>query len=685
MLLSEINVPVINIAGVGNTMVLQLKKLGVSTIGQLLQFFPRDWEDRSKIHSLQDWNKFKKINVEAVVVGQEWFGFGRMKTLKLQIADKDSFTASLICFNRPFLQNSFPVGTKVLVYGSFYHKYGELQSSSFDIEKLEKAQAKILPVYPLTAGLGQAKLRKAIQLALKSYARGIDSELPANILKEYNILSKQEILFLMHEPKNMQDIEKARYSLIFEEFFLFQYMIGKRSLERRGRLPKIEEKVLDSQNQASAKNSNDIKNKQVAFSALQSQLLARLPFELTSDQLKVSDEINKDIEALNPMARLLQGDVGSGKTLVAFLACLKIIENGGQAAFLAPTEMLAIQHAENAAKLLEPLGIRLAFLSSNTKAKGRTNLLRELKAGNIDLIIGTHSLFSQGVNYKNLRLAIIDEQHRFGVMQRSAIIQKGIESNAEQKAPNILMMSATPIPRTLALSVFGDLDISTIKTLPIGRKPIITYVASAAKAERVYRFVGEEILKGRQAYFVYPLIEDNDDFNLKSAESSFRELQASFPGYKVALVHSKIPEPEQRSIMEEFKSGAVSILVATSVVEVGVDVPNASCMVIEHAERFGLSALHQLRGRIGRGSEQSYCVLIYGSTLTENGHRRLEIMKETNDGFRIAEEDLKLRGPGDIGGIEQSGYLGFKIADPIRDYKILQEARTAAFKMLEES
>ncbi len=676
MFVSEISIPVSDISGVGKTMTAQLKKLGVQSIGQLLQFFPRTWEDRSQLHTLADWNKHKKINVELIVTAHDWFGFGKMRTLKLQVSDKSGATASLICFNRSFMQNTFPVGSKVLVYGSFYYKYGELQSSAFDIEKTEKAQIKILPIYPLTAGLGQAKLRKVIRVALKNYARGIDSELPENIIKEYNLATKQEALFLMHEPKTMKDIEKAHYSLVFEEFFLFQYMIGKRSLERRGRLPKLEE---DTKSKLT-KSTQGLA--QPDFSPLQLKLLARLPFELTNDQLVVSDEINQDLSGLNPMARLLQGDVGSGKTLVAFLACLKVIEEGGQTAFLAPTEMLAIQHAENAAKLLEPLGIRLAFLSGNTKAKGRTNLLRELKAGNIDLIIGTHSLFSQGVNYNNLRLAIIDEQHRFGVMQRSAIIQKGIESNQEKTAPHILMMSATPIPRTLALSVFGDLDISTIKTMPVGRKPIITYVASQQKAERVYSFVGEEILKGRQAYFVYPLIEDNEEFNLKSAETSFKELKVGFPNHKVALVHSKIPESEQREIMENFKSGDISILIATSVVEVGVDVPNASCMVIEHAERFGLSALHQLRGRIGRGCEQSYCILMYGDKLTETGHKRLEIMKETNDGFRIAEEDLKLRGPGDIGGIEQSGYLGFKIADPIRDSKILQEARAVAFKLL---
>ena len=675
MLISEIQGSLTNIAGVGAAAVSQLKRLGVENAGDLLRLFPRDWEDRSKINVLLDWNKFQKIHVEITVAGHEWFGFGKMRTLKLIVADKNGMTASLICFNRPFLEKSFPVGARAFVYGSFCRKYGEIQSSAFDLEKPENMQSKILPVYPLTSGLGQAKLRKIIASALKMYAHGIDSELPESILQKYGLPPKQEVLFMLHAPKSMAEVEKGRYALIFEEFFLFQYAIGMRSIERRGRLPNLDDES----------NIGKTVKKEPVLRPLQSSLLARLNFKLTQDQLSVCAEINEDLDGPNPMARLMQGDVGSGKTLVAFLACLKVIEQGGQTAFLAPTELLARQHAENAARLLEPLGIRLAFLTGNTKAKGRSRLLQELQKGNIDLIIGTHSLFSQGVQYKNLRLAVIDEQHRFGVLQRSAIIQKGAESNEEKRSPHLLMMSATPIPRTLALSIFGDLDISTIKTMPPGRKPIITYVAGEDKAERVYNFIGQEILQGRQAYFVYPLIEENEDLSLKSAERMFEELKTGFPNHSLALIHSKVAEEEQKRIMEEFRSGKLNILVATSVVEVGVDVPNATCMVIEHADRFGLSALHQLRGRVGRGDLQAYCFLIYGKKITEDGKARLTVMKETNDGFIIAEEDLRLRGPGDIGGVEQSGYhLGFTIADPARDFKILQEARTAAFAMLEQ-
>ena len=685
MLISEITIPVTNIAGVGSAAAAQLKKLGVENIGDLLRFFPRDWEDRTQIHYFSDWNKAQKINVPVMIVEHQWFGFGKMRTLKLIVADKTGTKASLICFNRSFLEKSFPTGTSCFVYGSFYHKYSELQSSSFELEKTENAFLKILPVYPLTAGIGQTKLRKIINAALKSYARGITSELPEEILKKYNLPPKQAVLFLLHTPKTMADAELGRYALIFEEFFLLQYAVGKKSLERRGRLPGFEEK----------KQLTESAQKMPEFTPLQKQFLDRLPFKLTCGQLAVTAEINTDLDGINPMARLIQGDVGSGKTLTAFLACIKIVEQGGQAAFLAPTELLARQHAETAARLLEPLGIRLAFLTGNVKAKGRSNLLRALENGGIDVILGTHSLFSANITYKNLRLAVIDEQHRFGVLQRAAIIRKGIESKdngktdggafSEKRVPHILMMSATPIPRTLALSVFGDLDISTIRTMPSGRKPVITYIAGSDKAKRAYSFIGREILNGRQAYFIYPIIEENEELSLKSAERMFEELKRVFPSQRLALIHSKIAEEMQRDIMKGFRSGAITILVATSVVEVGVDVPNATCMVIEHADRFGLSALHQMRGRVGRGSEQAYCFLLYGKNLTENGRKRLAIMKETSDGFKIAEEDLKLRGPGDIGGVEQSGYLGFKYADPVRDYEIMQTARTAAFELLKRS
>lgn len=675
MLIGEIQTPVSNLYGAGKTTIEQLTRLGIATVGDLLRFWPRAWEDRSRYNTLSEWNAFHKLNVPVTIMDQQWFGYGRMKTLKLVISDSEGVRGELACFNRPFLEKAFPEGTKALVYGSFSVKYGAIQSSSFDIEKYDTAERRILPVYPLTQGLTQTKLRKLIEQALNSYARGIDSELPADVLNKYGYPDKRAVLFAMHRPASLEEAEAARTALIFEEFFLYEAAVGMRALERRGVLPRTP--VRDDASAGTAQSAGAL---QYAYSPLQKELLSRLPFTLTGDQQAVTAEINADIDGTAPAARLIQGDVGSGKTLVAFLACVKVIEGGGQAALMAPTELLARQHADTAAKLLEPLGIRLAFLTGNLKAAGRSQLLQQLAAGNIDLIIGTHALFSAQTLYKNLRMVVIDEQHRFGVLQRSAIIQKGIDSG--KKAPHFLMMSATPIPRTLALSMFGDLDISVIKTMPPGRKPVITYVASESKAEKVYYFIGQDILAGKQAYFVYPIIEDSDTFNLKSAEDMFAELTRDFPHHRLALIHSKVPEEEARTIMQEFRSGAIHILVATSVIEVGVDVPNATCMVIEHADRFGLSALHQLRGRIGRGSDQSYCFLLYGKNITETGMARLKVMASTTDGFVIAEEDLKLRGPGDIGGVEQSGYCGFELADPIRDFALLEKARIAAFEML---
>ena len=675
MLIGEIQTPVSNLYGAGKTTIEQLNRLGIATVGDLLRFWPRAWEDRSRYNTLSEWNAFHKLNVPVTIMDQQWFGYGRMKTLKLVISDSEGVRGELACFNRPFLEKAFPEGTKALVYGSFSVKYGAIQSSSFDIEKYDTAERRILPVYPLTQGLTQTKLRKLIEQALNSYARGIDSELPADVLNKYGYPDKRAVLFAMHRPASLEEAEAARTALIFEEFFLYEAAVGMRALERRGVLPRTP--VRDDASAGTAQSAGAL---QYAYSPLQKELLSRLPFTLTGDQQAVTAEINADIDGTAPAARLIQGDVGSGKTLVAFLACVKVIEGGGQAALMAPTELLARQHADTAAKLLEPLGIRLAFLTGNLKAAGRSQLLQQLAAGNIDLIIGTHALFSAQTLYKNLRMVVIDEQHRFGVLQRSAIIQKGIDSG--KKAPHFLMMSATPIPRTLALSMFGDLDISVIKTMPPGRKPVITYVASESKAEKVYYFIGQDILAGKQAYFVYPIIEDSDTFNLKSAEDMFAELTRDFPHHRLALIHSKVPEEEARTIMQEFRSGAIHLLVATSVIEVGVDVPNATCMVIEHADRFGLSALHQLRGRIGRGSDQSYCFLLYGKNITETGMARLKVMANTTDGFVIAEEDLKLRGPGDIGGVEQSGYCGFELADPIRDFALLEKARIAAFEML---
>jgi ATP-dependent DNA helicase RecG len=551
--------------------------------------------------------------------------------------------------------------------------------------------------------------------ALTQYAGNLEDELPGFIIQRDSLLSKKAALNAIHFPSSFPEKDKARKTLIYEELFYLQLMTAHRVQKRK-----------KAASDAAAIAAKDTVQNLIPHSSfltphslppLQKRLIERLPFALTAGQLEVIREINADMDSPYPMARLLQGDVGSGKTLVAFLACLKAVEEKskeqrepsdaddrlGQAALMAPTELLARQRAENAARLLEPLGLHIAFLTGNLKAAGRSRLLTALESGDIDIVAGTHALFSKDTVYRNLRLVVVDEQHRFGVTQRQAIMEKG-------DRPHLLMMSATPIPRTLALTVFGDLDVSVIRDMPPGRKAIKTHLSKTSNADKVYDFVRKELAAGRQAYFVYPLIEAaNQDSettaawlkDLKDAETMAAHLsQKVFPQFSVALIHSRLDDEDKRRIMDNFRKGEIKVLAATSVVEVGVDVPNATCMVVEHAERFGLAALHQLRGRVGRGDAQSYCFLIYSDQEVPPEHagiapellseeersregRRLMVMLENTDGFVIAEKDLLFRGPGQISGIQQSGYLSLGIADPLRDLAELEQARSDTFAIIE--
>jgi ATP-dependent DNA helicase RecG len=654
MFLRSVIPPVNSINGIGSSAASKLSRLGIKTIAELLQHYPRDWEDRSRILFLKDFNKGKVCTL-ITILKKEWIGYGKMKTLKIYIED-DTAQGSLLCYNRPWIEKQVEVGARYQLWGKFFYKYGELQSSSFEIEPEETAACfgKILPVYRLTAGITQIILRRFISQALKKYLKDIDDELPKIIMEKNELMQKKEALYQMHFPSCYPQIDKARKTLIYEELFYFEVLITRRILERKKR--KI--------------NSNNIendssKNISANLSELQKRLIQRLEFKLTEGQMNAVNEINADMASGIPMARLLQGDVGCGKTLVSFMAALCVLDfNNGQAAIMAPTELLARQHAENTARLLEPLGIRIAFLNGNIKTKGRKELLKNLACGEIDIVVGTHALFSDDVQYKNLKLAVIDEQHRFGVTQRSLIMEKGNDAH-------LLMMSATPIPRSLALTVFGDMDVSVIKDMPKGRKNIKTHLAKESNEKKVYDFVRNELKSGSQAYFVYPLIDDSEDEkNAVNMTEIFSK--KIFKEYKVAYIHSRVAEDEKNKIMNDFYNGLINILVATTVVEVGVDVPNATCMVVEKAQRFGLSALHQLRGRVGRGEKQSYCFLVYSDEYTEDAKVRLMAMLENNDGFVIAEEDLKLRGPGQIIGTEQSGYFTLGIADPVRDVEILE-------------
>ena len=677
MFLRSVTDPLTAIRGIGQAQIPKFARLGIRNIAGLLCHYPRDWEDRTVTVPIANFRQ-GHVCTKITVLAHDWFGFGRKRTLKIYVEDESS-RATLLCFNRPWLEKQLVPGERFKLWGRFSFSYGEIQSSAFDACPLssdENSADSILPVYPLTVGLTQAALQRFIGLALERYAASLEDELPQEIIVRDNLLSKAAAIKAIHFPSSAEELKQAKKTLIYEELFYLEITVGKRAVERKGMGGKPQS---------------------FGLTPLQKRLLERLPFSLTAGQIKAVNDINSDMEqnAGYSMARLLQGDVGSGKTLVSFLAALRTVDGGGQAALMAPTELLARQHAENAARLLEPLGLKIAYLTGNIKAAGRKDLLKHLSLGEIDIAVGTHALFSKDVTYKKLRLVVIDEQHRFGVTQRSLIMAKGNNSGV---LPHLLMMSATPIPRTLALTIFGDMDVSVIRDLPPGRKPIKTHTAKESNEDKVYDFVRNKLEAGGQAYFVYPLIDaqnphDTDPHSLfpvprsptlKDAVSMADRLAKKvFPHFSVALVHSKLDDEKKRQTMESFRQGKIKILVATSVVEVGVDVPNANCIVIEHAERFGLSALHQLRGRVGRGQDQAYCFLVFSDELTKDGVARINVMKENNDGFVIAEEDLKLRGPGQIAGTEQSGYLNLGIANPVRDVEELARARNDAFSILE--
>lgn len=711
MKLKDIKTPISSIHGIGPQQEKFLAKLNIFTVSDLLSFYPKSYDDRTEKISISDFEKHKKVHAICAVQAHQWFGYGKMKTLKLIINDGTG-SASLICFNRNFYEKSLPVGSIICVTGTFEVKFGQIQSTSFEITKLSDSaslsdfkntplpDSAVIPVYKLTEGLTQKNIRKAVSNAIFQYAKLLDNELPEEIIIKRHLLQKKDAIKAIHNPISLKNAEDARYSLIFEELFNFQSVILERTFKHKGFIPQLSiDYSSESSENNRIKNNFDLNEFEKNLSPLQKKLIERLPFKLTEDQMFAIFQMNNEIDRgykerskilsdnivlKQPftMSRLLQGDVGSGKTLVSFFVALRVINWKGQCALMAPTEILAKQHAENAANLLSPLGIKIAYLTGNVKQKGRNMLLSELKNGNIDFIIGTHALFSKQIIYNDLQLAIIDEQHRFGVVQRESIIAKGrtVSDKNINLEPHLLMMSATPIPQSLALTVFGDLDISVIKSMPEGRLPVKTHLIKEENEWKAFEAVRSELKRGHQAYFVYPAI-DSEDFNteLKSAEIEFQKLKNEiFSEFKCGLIHSKLPQEEQEETLKKFSNNQIQVLLATTVIEVGLDVPSATCIVIEQADRFGLAQLHQLRGRVGRGKLQSYCFLIYSDKITKTGIERMKILYETTDGFIIANNDLKLRGPGEITGTVQAGLLSLGLSDIVRDKEILLKAREDA-------
>ena len=579
----------------------------------------------------------------------------RGKTMQRLVIRDETASGIITWFNQPYLKDKFVVGHKYKFFGKVNKKGGKITFNSpvFDAEEKSQNTGRIIPIYPLTYNLSQNQLRKIMEAGIKEVYGNLPETLPEYLVKNYNLEDINNATRYIHFPYEFKDFDIARKRLVFEELLSVQLAL------------------LELKNSY----NNEIQGIEFSKEAKMSDVINILPFKLTKAQLRVLEEIDGDMEKNKNMNRLLQGDVGSGKTVVAMCASYKAVKSGYQAAIMAPTAILATQHLENFKNILENLGIRCELLVSGITKKKKENILERLKSGEIDILIGTHAIIEDNVEFKNLGLVVTDEQHRFGVKQRTKIAEKG-------ENPDVLVMTATPIPRTLALILYGDLDISIIDELPPNRKKIETFAVNKNMTDRVNMFIKKQIDEGRQAYIVCPLVEENEEMDLKSVEKIYETYSKEvFPQYRVEYIHGKMKPKEKDEIMERFKKHEIDILISTTVIEVGVDVPNSNIMVIENAERFGLAQLHQLRGRVGRGDYQSYCILKFDGK-SDNVRKRMKVMCETNDGFIISEKDLELRGSGDFFGTAQHGLPEFKIANLFEDMDILKMVQSVAMKIL---
>ena len=647
------------VKGVGPNRVTLLNKLGIYTLKDLITYYPREHEDRSKPVELCNVVDGQEVLIEAIAVSKvAQIKTSRKNMTMYKLIVRDETDSCLITwFNQSYLKDRFKLGEKYTFFGKVSTKNGTIQMNSpvYDDYGKTKNTGKIIPLYPLTYNLSQNTIRQIMENALKMTNNELQETLPQYIIDEYKLLDINSAINKIHFPKDYKEYELARKRLVFEELFSMQLAL------------------LGLKNRYEVNDVGISFNKNVKLS----NVISDLPFKLTKAQTRVLEEIDNDMENKKPMNRLLQGDVGSGKTIISILAAYKAVKSGYQMTIMAPTAILASQHMEEFTKILEKYQIKCELLVSAITKKKKDEILERLKNGEIDVLIGTHAILEENVEFKNLGLVVTDEQHRFGVRQRKLISDKG-------KNPDVLVMTATPIPRTLALILYGDLDISIIDELPPNRKKIDTFAVTKGLEERVNIFIKKQIQEGRQCYIVCPLVEENEEINAKAVvELAKNYKEKVFCEYKVEYLHGKMKSKQKDEIMENFKNGNIDILISTTVIEVGVNVPNASIMVVENAERFGLAQLHQLRGRVGRGEYKSYCILKYQGN-SEVIRQRMQVMQSTNDGFVISEKDLQLRGSGEFFGTKQHGLPEFKIANLFEDMPILKLAQELAMKIVEQ-
>lgn len=658
------------IRGVGPRLAKLLERKNIRTIEDLLYFLPRIYEDRRQIKKIEELSIGEHGTILGRILHAGIQTYRRRKTFEAIIGDGTGMVkATWFEGNLTYLHRTLHKGNRVILTGEFRTFGGWLNVVHPDFELVDREDVnslhfgRIVPIYSETQGLHQKTLRAVVKNALDNYAHLVPDVLPENIVRARKLIPISLSFRSCHFPEDNADISslkardtEAHYRLKYEELFFYELAMA------------VKRKHVSRETGISFQTEGPLRE----------IFLATLPFKLTDAQKRVIREIDSDMSKPSPMNRLIQGDVGSGKTVIAITAAITAYENGYQTAIMAPTEILAKQHFERIASLCTQIEVKIALLTGNVRGRERRHILKDITEGKVGIVVGTHALIQEAVNFAKLGLVIIDEQHRFGVLQRAHLRAKGLN-------PDVLVMTATPIPRTLAMTIYGDLDVSIIDELPPGRKPVKTRVFFDSQRGEVYRLVKKELKKGHRVFIVYPLVEESETLDLKDATRMADHLQKNvFPEYTIGLVHGKMKAKEKDAIMAKFRSGLIDILVATTVIEVGIDIPQASLMIVEHAERFGLSQLHQLRGRVGRGETPSMCILLVHHTGTEDAKKRLSVMEKTNDGFKIAEEDLLIRGPGDFAGTKQSGFPEFRVADIVRDFRILNEARRDAFALVDE-